>query len=305
MEKNIIKRIKELKNKKNAVILAHNYQLPEIQDSADFVGDSLDLAQKATKVSSKYIVFCGVNFMAESAKILNPDKVVIHPVPDSRCPMADMVDVESLSWLQQEHPDAVTVAYVNTTADVKAASDICCTSSNAVKVIKSLDTKKIIFIPDKNLGLYVKRFIKDKEIILWPGICPTHHSRITKEDILNLKKEHPYAEIMVHPECQPDVIDIADYVYSTNGMVKHAKKSKNKEFIIGTEKELCYRLKKENPAKNFYPVKSAICPNMKKITIEKVLKSLISLEPRITLSNEIMEKAYKPLKRMMDMGRGD
>ncbi|HEC81875.1 MAG TPA: quinolinate synthase NadA [Thermoplasmatales archaeon] len=305
MEKKLLEKIMKLKETKNVTILAHNYQLPEIQDVADFVGDSLDLAQKATKTPSKYIIFCGVNFMAESAKILNPDKVVIHPVPESRCPMADMVDVESLGWLQKDHPGAVTVAYVNTTADVKAISDVCCTSSNAVKVIKNLDAKKIIFIPDKNLGLYVKRFIKDKEIILWPGMCPTHHNSIKKEDILKLKKLHPDAEVMVHPECQPEVIDIADHVFSTNGMVKHAAQSKNREFIVGTEKELCYRLKKENPNKEFYPLPNAVCPNMKKITIDKVIHSLETLGPRLELPPEIIEKARKPLTRMMEIGRGD
>ncbi|MCD6468733.1 MAG: quinolinate synthase NadA [Thermoplasmata archaeon] len=303
-ESELSTRIQKLKKEKNVVILAHNYQLPEIQDVADFVGDSLDLAQKATKTSADYIVFCGVNFMAESAKILNPDKIVIHPDLNSRCPMADMVDVESLSWLQKDHPDAMTVAYVNTTADVKAVSDVCCTSSNAVKVIKNLAAKEIIFIPDRNLGLYVKRFIKDKEIILWPGMCPTHHD-IKKEDILNLKKQHPDAEIMVHPECQPEVIDIADYVFSTNGMVKHAAQSKSKEFIVGTEKDLCYRLKKENPTKVFYPVSTAICPNMKKITIDRVVKSLETLEPRLELPEEVIENAKEPLTKMMEIGRGD
>jgi quinolinate synthase len=261
-----IKKIKELKEKRNAIILAHNYQLPEIQDIADFVGDSLDLSLKATQAQAKIIVFCGVNFMAEAAKILNPNKIVLHPSKDARCPMADMVDVESLGWLQEDHPDAMTVAYINTTADVKAVSDICCTSSNAVKVIEKITAKKVIFIPDRNLGMYAKRFIKDKEVILWPGICPTHHNGIKKEHILELKKQHPDAEIMVHPECQPEVIDIADHVFSTNGMVNHAAQSDSKEFIIGTEKELCYRLKKENPDKIFYPVKTAVCPNMKKIT---------------------------------------
>ena len=305
MKKEIRTEIEELKNKHSIIILAHNYQIPEVQDIADFVGDSLDLAQKATKTSADYILFCGVNFMAESAKILNPDKIVIHPDLNSRCPMADMVDVESLSWLQKDHPDAKTVAYVNTTADVKAVSDVCCTSSNAVKVIKSLDAKEIIFIPDKNLGLYVKRFIKNKEIILWPGMCPTHHNNIKKEDILNLKKQHPDAEIMVHPECQPEVIDIADHVFSTNGMVKHAAQSKSREFIVGTEKELCYRLKKENPDKEFYPVPKAICPNMKKITIDKVVKSLETLEPKLELPEEVIKKAKKPLTKMMEIGRGD
>jgi len=303
--KDKIERINELKKEHNAIILAHNYQLPEIQDIADFVGDSLDLSLRATKTNADIIVFCGVNFMAEAAKILNPNKIVIHPDINARCPMADMVDVESLGWLQEDHPDAMTVAYINTTADVKAVSDICCTSSNAVKVIKKTPAKKVIFIPDRNLGMYAKRFIKDKEVILWPGICPTHHTGIKKEHILELKKQHPNAEIMVHPECRPKVIDIADHVFSTNGMVNHAKESSSKEFIVGTEKELCYRLKKENPHKIFYPVKTAVCPNMKKITLDKVLLSLEKLEPKLELPREIMEKARLPLEKMMKIGRGD
>jgi len=303
--KDKIERINKLKKQHNAIILAHNYQLPEIQDIADFVGDSLDLALKATKTDANVIVFCGVNFMAEAAKILNPDKTVIHPDIDSRCPMADMVDVESLNWLQRDYPDAATVAYINTTADVKAVSDICCTSSNAVKVIESLNAKKVIFIPDTNLGLYAKRFVKDKMMIIWPGMCPTHHNGIKKEDILGLKKQHPNAEIMVHPECRPEVIDIADHVFSTNGMVNHAKQSDSKEFIVGTEKELCYRLKKENPDKIFYPIETAVCPNMKKITLDKVLLSLEKLEPQLELPTEIMEKARIPLDKMMKIGRGD
>ncbi|RLF30572.1 MAG: quinolinate synthase [Thermoplasmata archaeon] len=303
--KDKIERINKLKKQHNAIILAHNYQLPEIQDIADFVGDSLDLALKATKTDADVIMFCGVNFMAESAKILNPDKTVIHPDIDSRCPMADMVDVESLNWLQKDHPDAATVAYINTTADVKAVSDICCTSSNAVKVIESLNAKKVIFIPDTNLGLYAKRFVKDKMMIIWPGMCPTQHNGIKKEDILGLKKQHPNAEIMVHPECRPEVIDIADYVFSTNGIVNHAKESSSKEFIVGTEKELCYRLKKENPDKIFYPIETAVCPNMKKITLDKVFLSLEKLEPQLELPTEIMEKARIPLDKMMKIGRGD
>ena len=305
VDEELMKKIQNLKKRNNAIILAHNYQLPEIQDIADFVGDSLDLAKKATETNADYIIFCGVNFMAETAKILNPDKVVIHPDLDSRCPMADMVDVESLSWLQSRYPDAATVSYVNTTADIKAVSDVCCTSSNAVKVIKSLKNDKVIFVPDRNLGSYVKRFVKDKEIILWPGMCPTHHNLINKEDILKLKEEHPNAEVMVHPECKPEVIDIADFVFSTNGMVKHAKESKSREFIVGTERELCYRLKKENPDKEFYPVSRAVCPNMKKITLEKVVYSLENLEPELKLSKDTIEKARKPLTRMMEIGRGD
>ncbi|RLF56905.1 MAG: quinolinate synthase [Thermoplasmata archaeon] len=305
MKKDLFKRVEKFKKANNVIILAHNYQPPEIQDIADFVGDSLDLARKATETDADYIIFCGVNFMAETAKILNPDKVVIHPDLNSRCPMADMVNVESLGWLQSRYPDAATVSYVNTTADVKAVSDVCCTSSNAVKVIKSLKEDKVIFVPDRNLGLYVKRFVKDKEIILWPGMCPTHHSLINKEDILKLKEEHPGAEVMVHPECKPEVIDIADFVFSTNGMVKHVRKSNSKEFIVGTERELCYRLKKENPDKEFYPVSRAICSNMKKITLEKVLHSLENLEPELKLPDDIIERAKKPLSRMMEIGRGD
>lgn len=303
-KKEIIDKIIELKQKHNAIILAHNYQIPDIQDIADFLGDSFGLAMEATKTDAKIILFCGVDFMAESAKILNPDKIVIHPDIKAKCPMAAMVDVESLGWLIEKNPQAEVISYVNTTADVKAKTDICCTSSNVIKVIKSVNKKDIIFIPDTNLGLYVKRFIKDKNLILWPGICPTHH-RINEEDILEIKKQHQTAEIIVHPECKPEVIDIADHVFSTQGMVNYISKTHSKEFIIGTEKELCFRLKKENPDKNFYSIKSALCPNMKKITLEKVLKSLHSLEPKIELSQPIMQMARLPLQRMMSIGRGD
>ena len=299
-----VKKIQELKKRHNAVILAHNYQIPDIQDIADFLGDSLDLALKATKTDADIIIFCGVDFMAESAKILNPEKTVIHPDRNANCPMAGMVDVESLGWLQKDYPDAEVVSYINTTADIKTVSDICCTSSNGVKIVKNSSAKEVIFVPDQNLGLYIQRFITDKKMILWPGVCPTHH-KISKDDILQLKKEHPSAEILVHPECRPEIIDIADHALSTNGMVNHAKTSEKNEFIIGTEKDLCYRLKKENPKKQFYPVKSAVCPNMKKITLPKILKSLETLEPKLELPDKVIKKAKVPLQRMMDMGRGD
>ncbi|RLF38167.1 MAG: quinolinate synthase [Thermoplasmata archaeon] len=299
MEK-LISKIKRLKRERNIVILAHNYQPPEIQDIADFVGDSLDLSRKATRVSSKYIVFCGVNFMAESAQILNPDKIVLHPSLDARCPMADMVNIKELERLQDENPDALTVAYINTTAETKAMADICCTSANAVHVIKKLDAKKIIFVPDRNLGSYVKRFVVDKEIMIWPGYCHTHEN-ISKDDILRLKSKYPNAEIMVHPECRSDVIDIADFVFSTNGMVKHVRESKAKEFIVGTEKGLCYRLRKENPDKRFYEIDKAVCPDMKKITLEKILASMENLEPRVELSSNVMEMAKKPLDKMLEI----
>jgi len=304
MSNHVISKIEKLKSEHNAIILAHNYQIPEVQDIADLLGDSLDLAKKAQKTDADNIIFCGVRFMAESAKILNPDKNVIIPDITAVCPMAAMVNVKGLIKLKEQNPDAKVVAYINTTADIKALSDVCCTSANGVKVVKNISSNKIIFVPDQNLGAYIKRFVKDKEMIIWPGFCSTHHE-IRTEDILNLKKQHPDSEILVHPECRPEVIDIADHVFSTNGMVNYAKNSDVNEFIIGTEKDICYRLKTENPEKSFYPIRYAICPNMKKITLEKVLNSLETLEPKVSLSDEIMEKAKKPLEKMMTIGRGD
>ena len=303
MDTNLQKQIIELKKQHNTIILAHNYQLPIIQDIADYTGDSLELAKKATTLDCDNIIFCGVDFMAESAKILNPQKNIILPDKTAHCPMAAMVDLPLLIELKKKHPAAQVVCYINTTAETKALSDICCTSANGIKVVESLEANKIIFIPDQNLGKYIQRFT-EKDIILWPGYCATHH-KITTKDIQDLKKTYPAAEVLVHPECQPDVIDIADYTYSTNGMLNHVKKSQKTEFIIGTEKEHCYRLKKDNPTKQFYPIQSAICPNMKKITLEKALKSLTTLEPKITLPEEIMHQAKQPLTRMMNIKRGD
>ena len=297
-------RILELRKEKKAVILAHNYQRPEIQDLADFVGDSLGLSMQATKVNAKVIIFCGVDFMAESAKILNPNKKVVHPVPGAKCPMAAMCDVAGLVELKKKYPDAKVVGYVNTTAVCKAQMDVCCTSSNAVKVVQSIDSKKVIFVPDENLGKYVQRFVKDKEIILWPGYCPTH-DRISPEKILNAKREHPEAVVIVHPECRPEVIDLADAVKSTEGMIKFVKLSDRREFIIGTEKELIYRLKKENPEKVFYAIPGAVCPTMKMITMKSVLEALETLEPVVEIDPETMERARAPLQRMMGVGRGD
>jgi len=301
---NITKRIDELKKDTNSIILAHNYQLPEIQDIADYIGDSLDLAIKARSSNSENIIFCGVKFMAESAKILNPEKNVIIPDIEAKCPMAEKVDVDLLKNLIDENIDSKVVSYINTTAEVKAISDICCTSSNGVNVINSLKSKNIIFVPDKNLGNFLKERVKDKNFIIWPGICPTHN-RIHKKIIEDLKHNNEDAIILVHPECRPEVINISDYALSTNGMVNFVKNSKFKKFIIGTEKDLCYRLKKENPDKEFIPINSAICPNMKKITIDKVINSLIRNEPKINIDNEIMIKAKIPLERMMKIKRGD
>jgi len=297
-------RIIRLKKEIDAVILAHNYQPPEIQDIADILGDSLALATEAKDSKAEVIVFCGVNFMAETAKILNPGKTVIHPEPLARCPMADMVEVPFLKEMQASHPDAVTVSYVNTTADVKAESDLCCTSGNAVKVIKSLKEKRVIFTPDRNLGLYVQRFVPDKEILLWPGFCAVHHNRITVQRLEALKSLHPDAEVLVHPECTPEVIDYADFTYSTHGMMVHAMKSGKKEFILGTEKEMAYRLSKDIPDKRFYALGDAICQNMKRITLEKVITSMETLAPKVEIPAEIIERAKLPLDRMVAIGRG-
>jgi quinolinate synthase len=297
-------RIKHLKREKRAVILAHNYQRPEVQDVADFLGDSLDLALHASKTDADVIIFCGVDFMAESAKIICPDKIVVHPSLDARCPMAAMVNLRELRALKRAYPDAATVAYVNTSAETKVEADICCTSTNAVRVVKSVDTDKVIFVPDVNLGLYIQRFVQDKEFVYWNGYCHVHQD-LSGDAIRKLKKLHPNAEVLVHPECIPEVIDLADFTYSTQGMVKHVANSDATEFIIGTERELCYRLKKENPNKTFYPIETAVCPAMKTITIDKVLASLETLQPQVTLSDRIIKRAKRPLLKMLVIGRGD
>ncbi len=298
------KRIQELKKKQDALLLVHNYQRPEIQEVADVIGDSFGLSQKAQEAKEKNIIFCGVDFMAESALILNPTKNVIHPNPKSKCPMAAMVDPEGLLALKAQYPGVPVVAYVNTSAAVKALVDVCCTSSNAVKVIASLPDKKVIFVPDSNLGLYVQRTIKDKHIILWPGYCRTHQN-LSVDQLKALKKAHPKAVVVVHPECVPEVIDFADVVASTEGMLAHVRKAPEKEFIIGTEREMVFRLRKEVPDKVFYQVDTAVCPAMKMITLKDVLKSMETLEPKVKLPKDIIEKARVPLQRMLDIGRGE
>jgi len=291
-----------LKKQKQAIILGHNYQRKEVQEISDFLGDSYGLSVQATKTDSKIIVFCGVDFMAESAKILNPEKTVLHPNLRAKCPMAAMVDVKSLRDLKAEHPGAPVVSYVNTSADVKAESDICCTSANAVKIVQSLPDKKVIFVPDTNLGLYVQRFVKDKEIVLWPGYCPTHVN-IKVGDLKLLKRQHPNAEILVHPECTPDVIDFADFAYSTEGIIKHVVSSPKTEFIIGTEANMLHRLRKEAPHKTLFEVPTATCPNMREITLEDVRDSLRKLQFKIDIPAEIIKKAKLPLERMLAAGR--
>ena len=296
-------RIEELKKERNAVILAHNYQVPEIQDIADYVGDSLGLAMQASQTDADVIVFCGVDFMAESAKILNPDKIVLHPDPQAKCPMAAMCNVEGIKMLKRDFPKADVVAYVNTSAECKAEADVCCTSSNAVKVIDSLKSDLVIFIPDENLASCSQRDT-DKDIIMWPGYCPTHDS-ITKEKIEELKKEHPNAVVLAHPECPPEVIDIADHVCSTEGMISTAKSSDKTEFIVGTEVDMIHRLNKEVPGKTFYPVKGAVCPTMKLITLENIIMCLETMSPEVIIEEETASRARVPLQKMLDIGRSN
>jgi quinolinate synthase len=301
----LLDKIVKLKKDRNAVILVHNYQRPEVQDIADFVGDSLGLSIAASKTEAKVIVFCGVHFMAETAAIISPDKTVIMPDVNAGCPMADMITVEKLKKLKAEHPGVPVVCYVNTSAAVKGESDICCTSANAAKVVSSLPNKEIIFIPDKYLGMYVQSKVPDKKIIFYEGYCPIHVG-ILAEHIQKAKAAHPQALVVVHPECRPDVISLADAVVSTAGMVKFVKESKASEFIIGTETGIIYRLQKENPGKKFYPASElAVCPNMKLTTLEKVLWSLEDLKTEIKVPEEIRLKAKRAIDKMLEIGRQD
>jgi quinolinate synthase len=282
----LAEKISALKKKRNAVILVHNYQRDEIQDIADFIGDSLELSQKAAKTDADVIVFCGVHFMAETASIICPDKVVLLPDMNAGCPMADMITAERLRAKKKEHPRAVVVCYINSSAEVKAESDICCTSANAVGVIESLGAREILFIPDQYLGDYVSSKT-GKKMILWPGFCPTH-VRIQPERIKELKREYPQAKVVVHPECLPEVIALADEVASTSGMCRYAQRDEVREMIVGTEVGLIHRLRKENPGKRFIPVsEQAICPNMKLITLEKVLWSLEEMSPEVKVPEKI------------------
>ncbi len=299
-----IERIKQLKKEKNAIILAHNYQRGDVQDIADFVGDSFGLSQKAASHTASAIVFCGVDFMAESAAILSPKKTVLMPELSAQCPMAAMITPQLLREEKEKYPEAAVVCYVNTPASVKAESDICCTSANAIKVVSSLAEDEIIFVPDKNLALYVAAHTK-KKLIPWNGYCPTHHL-ILPGDILLEKEEHPDAEVLVHPECRPDVVTLADKVLSTEGMLKYAKLSNSREFIIGTEVGLLHRLRKENPDKTFFPATPyAVCPNMKMNTLQSIIRSLERNEHVIKVPENIRTKAKVALDRMLEVGRGD
>jgi quinolinate synthase len=296
----IIEKINKLRKEKNAIILAHNYQPAEVQDIADFVEDSLGLSIQASKTKADIIVFCGVHFMAETAAILCPDKKVLMPDKNAGCPMADMITPEDVVKLKKEHPGAVVVAYVNTSAAVKAESDYCCTSSNAVKVVEKLKDKEIIFIPDKYLGLYVTK-MTGKQMTLFNGFCPTH-MKILPQHIINAKKEHPAAKVLVHPECRPETQALADVIASTGGMIKYVSGSKTKEFIIGTEVGIIHRLEKENPEKAFYPATDlAVCPNMKLTTLEKVLWSLEEEKEEIKVPPHTAKKAKQAVERMLEL----
>ncbi|MBL7071909.1 MAG: quinolinate synthase NadA [Candidatus Omnitrophica bacterium] len=295
------KKIDELKKEREATIIVHNYQRDEIQDIADISGDSLALSRAAIDADAKVVVFCGVQFMAESASILNPDKMVLLPVKEAGCPMADMVSKEKLCAMRDQNPDAAVVCYVNSSAEIKAESDIACTSSNAIEVVKSLKNKKVIFVPDKNLGRYVQANVPDKEIILWQGFCPTH-IRVQEEEIVRAKNLHPDAKFLAHPECNPGVLKLADYICSTGGMFKFVKSSSANEFIIGTEMGMLYKLKKENPGKRFFmPTEHLICPSMKLTTLGWVAHSLEMLVYEIKVPADIANRARVTLKRMLEV----
>ncbi len=297
-EKNKIDEIKELKEKINAVILAHNYQLPQIQDAADFTGDSLELSRKAAETEADVILFCGVDFMAETAKILSPEKIVLNPAAGATCPMADMITACQLQEFRKEHPGAPVVSYVNTSAAVKAGSDICCTSSNAVKIVNSLKEEEVIFVPDKNLAAYV-RSRTDKKIISWEGYCIVHHS-ISASEVRRTREANPGAPLMAHPECPPRVLRLADYIVSTSGMFRVPAEDGSKKFIVATEEGIIYPLKKKFPGIEFIPAAdSIICRNMKKTTLDKIIYSMQNLKGRVSVGAPVINKARRALDRML------
>ncbi|MCX5696894.1 MAG: quinolinate synthase NadA [Candidatus Omnitrophica bacterium] len=295
------KKIEVLKKERQAVILAHNYQLPEVQDVADFRGDSLELSRAAANTNAKVIVFCGVHFMAETASILSPEKLVIMPDVNAGCPMANMITAADVRKLKKEHPEAAVVGYVNTSAEVKAELDYSCTSTNAVTVVNYLkDKKEIIFVPDKYLADYVSKKT-GRKLISWNGFCPTH-AKILPEDIRRERTFHPFAKVMVHPECLSSVVAMADAVLSTSQMAKFARETEAKEMIVGTEVGLIYRLKKDNPAKEFYPAsEAAVCPNMKRTTQEKILWALEELKEEVRVPDDIRLRAKKAIDRMLEI----
>ena len=293
----LIQLVKELKKQRNAVILVHNYQKPEMYKIADYIGDSLGLSKQAAETDAEVILFCGVKFMAETAKILSPDKTVLLPTFDAGCSLADMATPEQLVQVKKLHPDAAVVSYVNTTADIKAMSDVCCTSMNAVKIVDSLPNEEIIFLPDKNLGRYVASKSK-KKIILWDGYCFVH-DKLNAQMLVDLKKKNPNALIIAHPECKEDILELADKVCGTGGMAKFANSNDAKDFIVVTECGMTEKLREDVPNKNFYSFCN-ICPYMKSITLPLVVNSLVHNQHEITLPQDIMVKARRALDRMLE-----
>lgn len=297
----LIGKIAELKKERNAVIVAHNYQIDDVQEIADMVGDSFALSRYCASSQHDVIVFCGVHFMAESAKLLSPGKTVLLPEIDAGCPMAEMVTAEALREAKRQHPNAAVVCYINSTAEVKAECDICCTSSNAIKVIRSLKQEEILFVPDCNLGSFVAKMVPEKRIILWKGFCATHH-KIKPEDVKKVKELHPDALLLVHPECKPEVVELADFAGSTKQIIDYAASSPAKKFIIGTEMGVMYKLKKDSPDKQFYLLSSGlVCPNMKKTSLESVYNALKDMKYNIVLDEQVMKEARRPLDRMLQV----
>jgi len=302
-KEHLVRKILDLKKKRNALIVAHNYQRDEVQELADITGDSYALACNVKKAPQKTVVFCGVKFMAESAHILSPEKTILLPVEEAGCPLADMVTVEKLRGQKAKYPDAAVVCYVNSPAMVKAQSDICCTSSNAVKVVNFLKEKQIIFVPDKNLARFVAKRTPEKEIIVWDGYC-TVHMRLTKEEVVKTKELYPSAEFIAHPECREEVLSQADYVGSTAGMVKYVLESKKKQFIVGTEMGIIHRLKRDNPEKTFFvPTEQFICANMKLTTLGWIARSLEKMVYKIEVPENVARGARKALEQMLEASK--
>lgn len=300
-KKELVENIEILKKQKNAVIVAHNYQNEDVQEIADVVGDSFALSRYCASSSYDVIVFCGVHFMAESAKLLSPEKTVLLPEIDAGCPMAEMVTAEALREEKKKHPGAAVVCYINSTAEVKAESDICCTSSNAVKVMRSIKQKDIIFVPDRNLGSYVAKMVPEKNVILWKGFCATHN-KIKTDDVKKARELHPDALFLVHPECRPEIVELADFVGSTKQIIDYAQSSKESKFIIGTEMGVLVKLKKDNPDKQFYLLSPGlVCPNMKKTSLQSVYEALRDMKHNIVLDRNISERARIPLDRMLQV----
>lgn len=303
MRREMVEEIKRLKEEKDTVILAHYYVDGAVQEIADMVGDSYFLAKKATEVTQQNILFCGVSFMGESAKLLNPQKRVVMADECADCPMAHMVDIDKLEEVREQYPDVAVVCYVNSTAQIKAHSDVCVTSSNAVRVVQKLPNRHIFFIPDNNLGRFVAKKLPEKEFIFNDGFCHVHTS-IGKEELLHAKELHPRAEILSHPECTEDILDCSDFIGSTSEIIDYACKSAADEFIICTEMGVFYELEQKNPGKRFYSVgHRQFCPNMKRITLDKVKEALESLSPEMKLPEDISERAKKPLERMLELAK--